>query len=155
MRRPRSGAIREPHFRIGSVMLAVLGATSLSIYIAKAALPFSVLTLDRPNVGFAVVTGRTWPGVLQYVLTLGLPVLLYGAGFLVLWRWRVSKSVIFAFPVLFGVALLPVYPLTALDVFLYGAQGWTLAYHGANPLVVAPNAFPGNPFVPWSPFVDR
>jgi hypothetical protein len=155
MRRQRSGAIREPNFGIGSVMLAVLGATALGIYIAKAALPFSVVTLDRPKLAFAGVTGQTWPGVLQYVLTLGLPVLLYGAGFFVLWRWQVSKSVIFAFPVLFGLALLLVYPLTALDVFLYGAQGWTLAHRGANPLVVSPNAFPGNPFLAWSPFVHR
>ena len=136
-------------------MVAVLGATSLSIYITKAALPFSIVTLDQPLVSFAGVTGQTWSGVLQYVLTLGPPVLLYGAGFFVLWRWQVSKSLILAFPVLFGLALFLVYPLTALDVFLYGAQGWTLAHHGANPLVVSPNAFSENPFLAWSPFVDK
>jgi hypothetical protein len=141
--------------RGGSVMLTALGVIALGLYIVNAALPFSILTLDRPLLAFAGETHQTWAGVQQYLLTVGPPFLLYCAGFLVLRRWPVSKAVIFGFPVLFGVALFLVYPLTALDVFLYGAQGWTLAHHGANPLVVPPNRFPDNPFLAWSPFVDK
>jgi hypothetical protein len=132
--------------------LAGLGVVALGIYIATAALPFSIFTLDRPLLAFAgVIPG--WSGVQQYLLTLVAPFPLYCAGFLVLQRCQVSKVLIFAFPVLFSLALFLVYPLTALDVFLYGAQGWTLAQHGANPLVVPPATFPENPFLAWAPYV--
>jgi hypothetical protein len=147
--------VRGPHFQIGSVTLAGLGAISLGIYIAEATLPFSIITLDRPLLAFAGITGQNWPGVGQYLLTLGLPFLLYCAGFLVLSRWRVSNAPVFVFPVLFGLALLLVYPLTALDVFLYGAQGWTFAHHGANPFVVPPVTFSDDPFLGWAPFVNK
>jgi len=147
--------IRGFQVRIGSVTLTVLGAIALGLYIVHAALPFSIITLDRPLLAFAGETRQTWAGVQQYLLTVGPPFLLYAAGFLVLRRWPVSKAVIFVFPVLFGAALFLVYPLTALDVFLYGAQGWTLAQHGGNPLVVGPNAFSDNPFLAWAPFVDK
>jgi hypothetical protein len=150
----RRGTIRGPNFCIGSVLLAGLGVVALGIYIAKAALPFSILTLDRAGLGFAGVNPG-WSGVQEYLLTLGSPFLLYGAGFLVLRYWQVSKALIFAFPLLFGLALFLVYPLTALDVFLYGAQGWTLAHQGANPLVVPPSAFPENPFLAWAPYVGN
>lgn len=143
--------VRGNHSRTGTVVLAALGAIALGIYVAKATLPFSITTLNQPLLAFAGITGQTWPGVYQYLLTLGLPFLLYGAGFLVLWRWHVSKGPIFAFPVLFGLALFPVYPLTAVDVFLYGAQGWILVHHGANPLVVPATTFSENPFLPWAP----
>lgn len=143
---------RTEHARTGSVALAALGAIVLGIYVVKAALPFSLLTLDRPLLAFAGITGQNWPGVYQYLLTLGLPFLLYAAGFLVLWRWQVSAAVVATFAVLFGLALFPVYPLTALDVFLYGSQAWIFVHHGANPLIVSPNAFSDNPFLPWAPF---
>ena len=138
----------------GTVLLAALGVIALGLYVVKAARPFSIVTMNQPLLSFAGVTGQTSAGVQRYLLTLGPPFLLYGAGFLVLWRWRVRKAAVFAFPVLFGLALFLVYPLTALDVFLYGAQGWTLV-HDANPLVVPPMTFPENPFLPWATFVYR
>jgi hypothetical protein len=147
--------IRRQYVRIGSGALIGLGTIALGIYVAMATVPFSMLTLNNPKLAFAGVTGQTWPGVRQYVLTFGLPILLYAAGFAVLRRWPVSAAVVFAFPVLFTVALFFVYPLTALDVFLYGAQGWTLVQHGANPLAVPPNTFADNPFLAWAPYIHK
>ena len=135
--------------------MAALGAINLGLYITNAALPFSLRTVNRPLVSFAGITGQNEPGVHQYLATVGLPFLFYAAGFLVLWRWRVSKGPVFAFPLLFSIALFLVYPLTSLDAFLYGAQGWTLAHHGANPLVVPSTDFPANPFLPWAPFAHK
>jgi len=145
--------IRQLHVRIGSAALIALGSIALAIYVVMATVPFSMLTRNEPLLSFAGITREMWPGVRQYLLTFGAPFLLYAGGFAVLWRWPVSPAVVFAFPVLFSAALFFVYPVTALDVFLYGAQGWTLVQHGANPLVVPPSSFADNPFLPWAPYI--
>ena len=48
------------------------------------------------------------------------------------------------------------YPVTAIDSFLYGAQARVLTHHGANPLTVSPLTFPDDPLIGWSVFsTDR
>jgi alpha-1,6-mannosyltransferase len=136
--------------------LTLLGLAALAVYVAAAAVPFSITSLGgTPLLSFAGMTGQTRAGVVRYLLTLGVPFLLYAFGFLVLWRKRVPRAVVFAMPALFCLALVFVYPLTALDVFLYGAQGWTLSQHGANPLVVPPSTFPDNPFLGWTAYTGQ
>ncbi len=45
----------------------------------------------------------------------------------------------------FGAALIFLYPITALDVFLYVVQGRTWAVYGQSPLMVSPSMFPNDP----------
>ena len=50
----------------------------------------------------------------------------------------------------FGAALIFLYPITALDVFLYVVMGRTWAVYGQSPLMVAPAAFPNDPITAYA-----
>ncbi len=67
------------------------------------------------------------------------------------WRapWLLSGP-LFSFPIIALLVQLFMYPITALDVVDYASQirVWTI-YH-ANPLTIAPLAFPGDPFLPFN-----
>lgn len=55
---------------------------------------------------------------------------------------------ILAFAALFGVELLWLYPINATDLFQYFLRSRIFLHHGANPLVVPPERFPHDPFLP-------
>jgi hypothetical protein len=59
---------------------------------------------------------------------------------LAFWQWgqRVPRWIWLAFPVLFALALLAMYPPTAVDMFHYHADARTLWIYRLNPLVVPP-----------------
>ncbi|MDT8307880.1 MAG: polyprenol phosphomannose-dependent alpha 1,6 mannosyltransferase MptB, partial [Anaerolineae bacterium] len=68
--------------------------------------------------------------------------------------YRTSRSVtlnlaaILGITVVLALPLLFTYPINANDVFRYYVRGRITAVHGASPLVVAPDQFPEDPFVP-------
>lgn len=66
--------------------------------------------------------------------------MLYLAVLTVTWWWAdaVPRALFIAGPVLFAVALLLMYPPTAVDLFHYHADARTLWVYGENPLVVPP-----------------
>lgn len=142
--------------RTGMLALAALGIAILVTYVITLLLPFAVWRLaDRRLIAMADLTGRDVAGLAHYLAALGIPFLLYLAGFLVLRRWRVPLAPVLAFTALFALTLLLVYPVTAIDVFLYGAQARVLAHYGANPLMVPPASFPNDPLLGWAGFTDR
>jgi len=65
---------------------------------------------------------------------------LYAAAVVATWRGRgrVSTTLLVAFPAALAVALVPMYPPTAVDLFHYHADARTLWVVQANPLVVPP-----------------
>ncbi|MBI2166334.1 MAG: hypothetical protein HYU29_08045 [Chloroflexi bacterium] len=141
--------------RGGALFVAVLGLATLAVYTLALTLPFSIVELgDKPLLSLAGLTGRTAKGIFHYLLALGLPFLFYLEGLVACLRWRVPLSLVIGFSLLFGLALMLVYPLTAVDVFVYGAQARVLTHHGANPQVVAPAAFPDDPFLGWMAFKE-
>jgi len=55
---------------------------------------------------------------------------------------------ILAFAALFGAELLWLYPINATDLFQYFLRSRIFLHHRANPLVVPPERFPHDPFLP-------
>ncbi len=84
--------------------------------------------------------GRREPAVAYIVLTSAASVF-YLVALLVAWQWRehVPRWLWVAFPALFVLALLLMYPPTAVDMFHYHADARTLWIFGLNPLVVPPS----------------
>ncbi len=91
--------------------------------------------------------------------------LLFGAWGLVCWLagrierqaktgWRRTPLLLgwplFGFPAVALLVLLFLYPLTAGDVFDYASQIRVLTVYHANPLTIAPSAFPGDAFLPFN-----
>lgn len=49
--------------------------------------------------------------------------------------------------ILFGLVLLFLYPITALDVFLYVVRGRLWAVHGESPMFALPETYPTDPYI--------
>jgi hypothetical protein len=76
---------------------------------------------------------------------------LYALSLLLVWRAaRVSLVVLLGVPVLVSLALLPMYPPTAMDMFHYQAMGRILWVFHANPLTTPQGAFPYPIGISWS-----
>jgi alpha-1,6-mannosyltransferase len=90
-------------------------------------------------------------------------VLLFGAWGLACWvtghierlaqkgGWRMPwllGGTFFGFPVVALLVLLWMYPVTAIDVFMYTSQIRVLTIYHSNPLTISPSAFPQDPFLP-------
>jgi alpha-1,6-mannosyltransferase len=86
-------------------------------------------------------------GLILYLLAIGGLFLLYALA------WREvrhmdsgqARRIIFFFAGIFGITLLFLYPITAIDVYLYMVHAGIWINHGANPLIVSPSAFPEDP----------
>jgi hypothetical protein len=67
------------------------------------------------------------------------------------WRtpWLLGGA-LFGFPIVALLALLLMYPVTAIDVFDYTSQIRVLTIYHSNPLTTAPSAFPRDPFLPFN-----
>ena len=91
--------------------------------------------------------------------------LLFGAWGLVCWLaghieqqtktgWRRTPLLLggplFGFPAVALLVMLFMYPITAGDVFDYVSQIRVLTVYHANPLTIAPSAFPGDAFLPFN-----
>ncbi len=60
------------------------------------------------------------------------------------------KLLILAFGLLFGFTLVWLYPITANDLFRYVLRARIWAVYGESPMLVPPNAFPNDPYLPFA-----
>ncbi|MEX2446044.1 MAG: glycosyltransferase 87 family protein [Dehalococcoidia bacterium] len=92
---------------------------------------------------FTKIIGE-WPAATaQYVGVVVSAFALYLAAVALTWRrrLRLPPVVLFGFPVLFALALVPMYPPTASDLIHYHGSSRVLWAHGFNPLTVPPGEF--------------
>lgn len=77
---------------------------------------------------------------------------LYGVALAAAWRLRgaIPAWVLFGVPALAALALIPMYPPTAVDMFHYHASARVLWIHEHNPLITAPGEFPYPIGYSWS-----
>lgn len=59
---------------------------------------------------------------------------------------RLRVAHVLALGALLALPAIPVYPINANDIFRYWLRGRVTAVHGANPYLVAPAAYPDDPF---------
>jgi hypothetical protein len=132
--------------------LASIGATSTLIYAlyvflypllpnAAAPEPFDLEKLSR---------GRTWAAYL-YIAGLLLLFALYFAGLRAVKfsPARRSLPLIAGFSLACGLILVWLYPVTATDVFQYVVRARLRLVYGANPMVITPDHFPQEPYLPF------
>jgi hypothetical protein len=60
------------------------------------------------------------------------------------------KLIILSFGFLFGFTLVWLYPITANDLFRYVLRGRLWALYDASPMLVPPNTFPDDPYLPFA-----
>ena len=123
----------------GTLLTLLYAAATLRMPLGRY-FPEAGITVD-----FVYMLGPGWQGAtVQYVGLVVVAFALYGVALAAAWRTsrRIRRSVLFGFPVLFALALLAMYPPTAVDLFHYHADARTLWVHGANPLTVPPSANP-------------
>jgi hypothetical protein len=60
------------------------------------------------------------------------------------------RLLILIFGLLFGFTLVWLYPITANDLFRYVLRGRIWALYGASPMLVPPNTFPDDPYLPFA-----
>lgn len=97
----------------------------------------------------AIILGRGWSGALRLALPLVLLLALFVAALAAAARacGRRAALVVLAGTALFSVALLPMNPVAAGDVFHNVSDARTLWVHGRDPAVYPPDAFPNDPFL--------
>jgi hypothetical protein len=138
------------------VALIGLGCASAVLYAAWVLwVPLLPINLYVPLLDLGKITGYRWTSALLFLCLVLALFALYGAAY---WRTTRTRSpvwLIVGATVIFCIELSLAYPATAADVFGYMAHGRVLAYHHANPFVVAPNTFPSDPIVPYIAFGDE
>jgi hypothetical protein len=133
------------------VLLALAAATAL-VYAAWVVwVPLLPSNLYTPLLDLGQITGYTWSSASVYLLVVVVLFALYGLGYsaVLMGGIRVKTRWLFVPAAIFCLEMLWAYPATAADVFSYIAAGQLLALHHANPLVVAPNAYPADAIVPY------
>ncbi len=116
--------------------------------------PLPRLYARVPPVDFAKLTGyRLWASgglLVVYVALFGLLAILVGRE--LGWvkrgeRVTFSSRFVFLVAALFAITLFPLYPIFAIDMLMYGVRTRLWLFHGLNPFLVPPAAFPTDPWV--------
>lgn len=129
-----------------TLVLACAGALLTALY-ATASMRMPLIAYfhsSQTTVDFVHMLGPgwQWPTVL-YLTFVGAAFALYAAALAVVWQGiRIPRLALFGFPVLFALALMPMYPPTAVDMFHYHALGRAFWVFGANPLTTPQGALP-------------
>jgi alpha-1,6-mannosyltransferase len=129
--------------------LLALGALSGAIYLFVFVLPFPLARYydTIPPVDYAKLTGQAlWPGIV-YAVSLTLLFAFYGAALYLAWDAN-GRWVVLGGAALFSLGLATIYPVFAIDLFIYALRSRILVLHGANPFLFPPQAFPADPWMP-------
>lgn len=138
-------------------VLAVLGTLLVVAYVA------ATLRMPLPryfegaetSLDFVAMLGPGWQHPTLLYVTFACSVFeLWGAALVTVLRssahTRIARVVLFGLPALMALALLPMYPPTAVDMFHYQAMGRIFWIYGANPLTTLQGDFPYPIGISWS-----
>ena len=141
----------------GSRALALLGAVSAVVYYTQWTLPWSIWHLwQQPHLDYSFISRYTREGQVQY---LGSFLLLFALQYVAyrLLRARPTAGpleLILTGQAVFGVLVMAIYPVAALDLYDYLMYGRVVLQYGGNPFIQPPSAFP-DPLVGYSPWPNE
>lgn len=128
----------EASVRRASLLLAAVGVLlTLAYALATRRMPLEPSFPDAGvSVDFVHLLGPGWEQPTRlYVGFVATTFALYATAIAVVWRTpRISRLTLFGFPALAALALVPMYPPTAMDMFHYQAMGRIFWVFGENPL---------------------
>lgn len=132
--------------------VAALGAVSIAVELLLFARPFPLAEWWQHRLlDYAWLTHYELAGQIRFVGALGLLFALYYVAWL---HVRAGPSgslgLILLVQLGLGLALVGIYPITAIDLYDYLLYGRLALYWGANPLAQAPSQFPDEPMVAYS-----
>lgn len=155
---PNKKQLAEQAYKDSRKRLLGWGVTTILTYLAFVLVfplfPYTYLEGKMLDLELILRNGNR---VLIWIYILGLALLFYAFWRMVRVLHELSKShpqeaarlrtLTLGIGTLCGVALLGLYPITALDVAVYvvNARNWVL--YGGNPLIVPPDAFPNDPYI--------
>jgi hypothetical protein len=137
------------------VFLAVAVITALLYALWTLWVPLLPENLYLPLLDLGKITGYRWTSALLFLQLVLSLYALYAVGYRQVRQGRVGLPLIFGAGALFCAELLFAYPATAVDVFGYIAHGRLLAFHQANPFILAPGEFPSDPIIKYLAFPDE
>src|SRR6185436_8049393 len=117
--------------------------------------PLLPTNLYVPLLDLGKITGYTWRSTFTYLGLIGALYGLYALGYWLTARGKASTKQIFVGGAATCALMLAFYPVTAVDVFGYIAQGRLEAFHGTNPFIVGPAVYPGDAIVPYLAFPNE
>jgi len=157
---PMSPRLRNLAHRLDSlpllrslVPLVVAGTISELVYLLYFVGQFSLPRwLGASYIDLGSITNHTQLGFILFIGAFSVVFLLFGLA----WRFvrdrddRQTLLVVFGFGALFALTMTFVYPITALDSFLYYDESLIMAQYHQNPIFMAPAAFPHDPLMTLS-----
>ncbi len=139
-------------------LLLLLGGASGAVYYLRLTRRMALADyIQQPLLDMPKILGATPDEVWGYLLTvLGLFGLYYLGYRIVLLRTsRAIVVVVVLLALVFGLLLLPLYPVTATDIFNYIFFGRVWAFQGQNPYVLSPSLRPADPIYPYTAYDDE
>ena len=141
----------------GPRALVLIGAASAVVYYTQWTLPWSIWRLwQQPHLDYSFISRYTREGQAVY---LGSFLVLFALQYVAYRLLRArpaggSLELILAGQAVFGVLLVAIYPVAALDLYDYLMYGRIVLEYGGNPFVQPPSAFP-DPLVGYSPWPNE
>lgn len=137
-----------------ATILAMIAFASLLIY-GGLTVRFpteAIVNTARANVGS--LTDKS--GIAAFMLGIAGLALHVGYAGAVLIAWRMGANLprllVWGFPIVAGIVLMFIWPITSTDIFDYIFRGWMAANYDANPYTVLPNAYKNDPlfkYIGW------
>ena len=133
-------ALLRSHF-----WLVLFGLSSEIIYFFYLVHDFPITRYWPDLTDMGVISNFSHAGFLKFLLLFAALFGLYGLA----WQqvrvsgYAATRFIILAFGFIFAATAVFVYPVTAIDIFVYIANSLVLVQHHANPLITAPAQFAG------------
>jgi hypothetical protein len=145
--------------RRGLALLVAAGGLTEIVYLVCFVFPYSLIEyFDVPMLDLGKISEFGRSGCLAYLAGMAALFVFYVVAYQQVkpaGQNRHVLAVVLGFTALFGVTLIWVYPIGALDLFGYVFQGKALAVYQANPYAVAPIDFPQDPLYPYLAWVEE
>lgn len=124
--------------------LLVLGIASELVYFFYLLHDFPIILHSLELTDLGIMTEHSHTGFFKFLIAFSILFMLFGFAW-----WEVRKFqdhttlwIILCFSVIFALTTSFVYPITAIDIFVYIARSLVLVQYHANPMVIPPSAFP-------------
>lgn len=161
--RPRGPVANAPQTQLWQ--LIGIGLILAAVYVLRLALPMSLRDyIDQPLIDMPRILGETTVAAWYYVDTVLLLFGLYYVGYRIVLAAPAYAPpmtgllelgpIVVLLPVLFAVALLLMFPVTAGDLFVYIFFGRIWVFQGLNPYITSPDMWPFDITSPYTVFPE-
>jgi hypothetical protein len=137
--------------------LLLLGIASELIYLFYLLHDFPITSYFLELTDLGMMTAHSHTGFFEFLLAFTILFTLFGFAWLEVRKFQDHTTlwIILCFSAIFALTTIFVYPITAIDIFIYIVETLVLVQYHANPLVTPPATFPYDPLMQLASVFSR